>query len=369
MPSFLREHSVAFIALGTGVVLGAGVTLVVRRLTSHLNQDLSALAVRLENLCQEVHQLKSDLDSIAASKKQKRHQHPGYYSVHASSGEDDDDLFEEAYDRNEFGGFPSQKLLTDVTSNSLGELETSLDEAQLFAKVDKWLDYGTDGDKQKALDLLSAKEQDFLTNCGFRWRLAKATYLMSQVEGGKGNAEGKKSLIYKSHDLAEQALQLDSEVANCHKWFAISLGSIGDYESIQVKITNGYTFRQHIQKAIEIEPEDAVAHYLLGRWCYGVYMLSWMERKVASTLFAAPPTATVDEALQEFMEADRLQTAEWKENLLYVAKCYIEKRDYYTCMDWLNKANSVPTVSADDREAQTEVDSLLYKYSGYGKRS
>lgn len=31
-------------------------------------------------------------------------------------------------------------------------------------------------------------------------------------------------------------------------------------------------------------------------------MLSWIERKAAATLFATPPTATADEALQHFLE-------------------------------------------------------------------
>jgi len=31
-------------------------------------------------------------------------------------------------------------------------------------------------------------------------------------------------------------------------------------------------------------------------------MLSWVERRAAATLFAAPPTATVEEALDHFLE-------------------------------------------------------------------
>jgi len=31
-------------------------------------------------------------------------------------------------------------------------------------------------------------------------------------------------------------------------------------------------------------------------------MMTWVERKMAATLFAVPPSATVDEALSHFME-------------------------------------------------------------------
>ena len=36
--------------------------------------------------------------------------------------------------------------------------------------------------------------------------------------------------------------------------------------------------------------------------CLQVYMLSWIERQAAATLFAMPPTASIDEALTAFME-------------------------------------------------------------------
>ena len=57
-------------------------------------------------------------------------------------------------------------------------------------------------------------------NCELLWRTAKATYLLSQVEGSKGNLDLKKTLIYKAHEQADQALALDTSIANCHKWWA-----------------------------------------------------------------------------------------------------------------------------------------------------
>jgi len=33
-----------------------------------------------------------------------------------------------------------------------------------------------------------------------------------------------------------------------------------------------------------------------------VYMMTWIERKMAAALYAVPPSATIDEALSHFME-------------------------------------------------------------------
>ena len=49
-------------------------------------------------------------------------------------------------------------------------------------------------------------------------------------------------------------------------------------------------------------------------------MLSWIERKAAATLFATPPSATIDETLQHFLTADGLNPNKWKDNILFIAK-------------------------------------------------
>ena len=48
--------------------------------------------------------------------------------------------------------------------------------------------------------------------------------------------------------------------------------------------------------------------HLLGRFCYEVAELSWWERKMASTLFADPPNATMEEAKEHFMAAEQVCT-------------------------------------------------------------
>lgn len=49
-------------------------------------------------------------------------------------------------------------------------------------------------------------------------------------------------------------------------------------------------------------------------------MLTWIERKVASTLFATPPTSTVEDALESFLNAENIQPAFYKANQLYIGK-------------------------------------------------
>src|SRR6218665_730498 len=57
-----------------------------------------------------------------------------------------------------------------------------------------------------------------LQNANFLWRLAKATYFVSQLEGNSNNKFKQKHLVYKSKDFAGKALQLESDNPDAHKW-------------------------------------------------------------------------------------------------------------------------------------------------------
>ena len=97
-------------------------------------------------------------------------------------------------------------------------------------------------------------------------------------------------------------------------------------------------------------------------------MLSWVERRLAATLFATPPTATVEEALEHFLRVDALtQSRPWKDNCLFIAKvsalvrlhlscccnvicllqCFIQKREYSEVAKWLKTTLELPSPDRD----------------------
>ena len=343
------------VAFGTGTLIGAGAVYLYHRMVSHLSQHLAALNMNISLIRDELEILKHMLGK-------RKPRHSGYHSMPLTSDEDDD-IYEEAMG---YEGEIEDNVIISNKSNSFhGNSFTSCSSvdrrADLFNRIDKLLD-GNDVDKEEAYTLLQNKLSVYENDEEFLWRLAKGTYFKANMEGALGNEQTKKSLIYRARDFAYLALEKEDGSPNIHKWCGITLGSVGDYEGTQVKIENGYKFKQHIAKAISLNPEDPSLHYLLGRWCYGVYMLTWIERKIAATLFATPPSSTAQEALEHFLEADRLSTRKWKANLLYIAKCYIEMRDTKSAVSWLDKACRLPTNSQEDQESQTEINNLLGKY-------
>ncbi|KAJ8308602.1 hypothetical protein KUTeg_013476 [Tegillarca granosa] len=311
MSSVLRQHSALFGAVGTGLFVGIGGAIFYMRLANSVLRQLVSLSNTIAELRNEVLELKQKLES-----SRPRRRFRGYFSAPTSSGEEDTDAYEDAYD--------DGPELSTTTSDSYQDVLTEPEDDNKST---------SSGKQSKEDDLFEQVDKLYLTDVEYYWRLAKSTYQVGQIEGSRGNEEKKKELLYEAKDLASKAVNLNEKVL----------------------------YNEHIERAIDLNPKDPSNHHLLGRWCFGVYMLSWIERKAAGALYATPPTSTAEEALQHFMEAENLNPGVWKENMLYIAKCYIEVGKYKEAKEWLEKAQRLPVISQDDKTSQTEIDSLLTK--------
>lgn len=67
---------------------------------------------------------------------------------------------------------------------------------------------------------------------------------------------------------------------NLYKWYAILVGVKSKFLPTKGKIENGYLFKEYVEKALELMPNDGYLHHLMGRFKYEVSELSWIEKKV-----------------------------------------------------------------------------------------
>lgn len=102
-----------------------------------------------------------------------------------------------------------------------------------------------------------------------------------------------------------------------------------------------------------------------GRLAYSVASLSWVERKLAQTLFGDPPVATMEEAIEKFERVAEL-APDMIENHLYLAKAYIAKdakANRAPIVAALERATNINPKDASGRRAHDEAATLLKKYS------
>ncbi|NXP31545.1 RMD2 protein, partial [Leiothrix lutea] len=213
---------------------------------------------------------------------------------------------------------------------------------------------GSEDDKKEGFRLLLEKDDKYENCVDFLWRLARAYGDLFEMTT---DAEEKRQYVTDALVKFSSRRNLQS-----NKWeylFAIMCGYMSQFESVQNKIRNGYLFKEHLDKAIELKPQDPFLYYLNGRWCYSVAQLSWIEKKVAAALFGTPPTSTVEEALQNFLKAEEMHPGYSKCNYVYLAKCYKDLGQKNNALKYCDSALSILSVTNEDKEAQKDLEALL----------
>ncbi|XP_008583349.1 PREDICTED: regulator of microtubule dynamics protein 2 [Galeopterus variegatus] len=198
--------------------------------------------------------------------------------------------------------------------------------------------------------------QHFRDEIEFMWRFARAYGDMYELST---DAKEKKHYANIGKTLGERAISRAPMNGHCHLWYAVLCGYVSEFEGLQNKISYGHCFKEHLDIAIQLLPEEPYLYYLNGRYCYTVSKLSWIEKKMAATLFGKIPSSTVQEALYNFLKVEELHPGYSKSNYMYLAKCYIDLEKNQDALKFYNLALLLPTVTKEDKEAQEEMTKII----------
>ncbi|XP_076128328.1 regulator of microtubule dynamics protein 3 isoform X1 [Alosa pseudoharengus] len=239
-------------------------------------------------------------------------------------------------------------MVTMVTDVPSGELALLLSQSDLLHE-------GDSGAKKDGFNLLHTNKLLYSDSTEFLWRLARAYNDMYEITEDK---EEKKSYAEQGRDEAEAALNRNGLNAECHKWFAVLTGLNSQYESMHGKLKSSHILKEHLDRAIALRDDDPLCFYLLGRWCYEVSMLGWLEKKAAAALYESPPSSTVHEALEHFLKAEELSPGFSKTVRVYIAKCHKELGNTSEASNWARLAIQMPSVTSEETGNSTLEEEL-----------
>ncbi|XP_029965967.1 regulator of microtubule dynamics protein 3-like [Salarias fasciatus] len=201
--------------------------------------------------------------------------------------------------------------------------------------------------KAEGYRLLLENREEYGESREFLWRLARAYRDMYECAEGP---QDKVMYGQLGREEAEKALQKNGLTAECHKWFALATGLTTQHESLHGKMKSTKILKEHLDRALALRDDDPVVFYLLGRWCYVVATMDWLERMGASTVYQSPPSATLHDALRNFHKAEELSPGFCRKLRLYIAKCYKELDDQYESSRWTELALRTSSSTEDDEE-------------------
>ncbi|PIO72490.1 hypothetical protein TELCIR_05579 [Teladorsagia circumcincta] len=137
-------------------------------------------------------------------------------------------------------------------------------------------------------------------------------------------------------------------------------GQSTDYLGTKERIQEGGKFKELLDKALAVDAKDFALLHLRGRFAHSVASLSWIERKAAAVFYSEPPTATFEEALEDFLAAYEIKP-DWIENLLFISRIYHAKGDKVNAKKFLSKLLALTPNDESEREMQHEAKKLLSK--------
>ncbi|XP_037529589.1 uncharacterized protein LOC119406870 isoform X4 [Rhipicephalus sanguineus] len=191
------------------------------------------------------------------------------------------------------------------------------------------------------------------------WRLARVTFKRCEnapkAEREAGLAEG---ITY-----LDKAVECGGDkLGPVHKWYSILIGSKKDHPSTKERIQDGFLIKKHVQKAIELMPQDPLNYYVLGNWCYEVAGTPWIIRKAGQLIFSEIPSSTYEEALQHFQKAEKIKPHFYRRNLLMIAKTLLELNRKEEAVTYLKDCVDIPTkATEDDKKVSEEAQQSLKK--------
>ncbi|KAL4631044.1 regulator of microtubule dynamics protein 1 [Arapaima gigas] len=216
------------------------------------------------------------------------------------------------------------------------------------------------GETEKLYQLLSQHQNS--DDAELLWRLARTSRDLAQLS--HTTADEKKRLTYEAFEFAKKALERNENCFAAHKWYAVCLGDVGDYEGLKVKIGNAYIIKEHLERAIQLNSKDATSIHILGYWCFSFAELPWYQQKIAAMIFASPPTATFEEALAYFLKAEEVEPNFYSKNLVMLGKTYLMLKDKEKAVLWLTRARDYPQRTEEDKQVHKEAVELLKKLHG-----
>lgn len=223
--------------------------------------------------------------------------------------------------------------------------------AELLVKAD---DHFAKREFKEIISLL--EEHVEMENDDLIWRLARAIYEVEKLNSNK--QEQIKAFEY-AFSLLEKALVINEQNGNVHKWYVIVYNTILEHRGVKEKINKGELLKSHLESAIKYLPQDPTSCHLLGVWYYSVADLTWYERKIASLIYATPPSGTYEEALQYFEKAEEIKPGFYNKNFLMLGECYLKANQKDKARDVLIKARDYVVLDAEDKKIQDKAISLL----------
>lgn len=189
---------------------------------------------------------------------------------------------------------------------------------------------------------------------------AGASLMYSRI-GNRQSAKSTKITFFKaakSHAL--RSIKLNANKSFNNYVVAVAMGRMALISGSKAKVAASRDIKKYADKAIKLNPKNAEAWNVLGKWNYAVSNLNFAEKAAANMLFGGLPDGDIKKAVTCFEKAKALNP-KLVLNYLDLAKAYKQVNKKAKAKLMLQTGLKLSNKVFDDAKTKKEMKTLLSK--------
>jgi len=186
------------------------------------------------------------------------------------------------------------------------------------------------------------------------WKLAR----VSICEGDISSPQKRLELYTEAKKFAERSVEADSLSSDGHTWLAASIGNIAMFEGGKTKVKLSYAIKRELDRALQLNPKNALAYSILGSFYKALGDVSWIEKQLANVFLGGLPDGGYDESVIAFKKAIELEPDAMR-NHLELGKVYLLQDKENDAMAEFQRTLSLPILTGLDCLKQRSTAELI----------
>lgn len=210
-------------------------------------------------------------------------------------------------------------------------------------------------DNKGALEILQKADQEFPHDAEVLWRLSRVeTHIADHMPDASGSEKDAQLKVYHTaYDYADSAVASDPKSSMAYTYRAVAGGKIALFKGVFSVGSIVKQVRNDCESAIALDPDNAIAYYVLGRT-----HAKLAEKPVMFRWPLGLAWGNLDDAIKFYKKAVSLDP-NFVMFRLDLAKAYIRDDKNNLAKEQLAVIPSIPKRDQDDDSLKAEADSLM----------
>lgn len=205
-------------------------------------------------------------------------------------------------------------------------------------------------------------------NANVQWRISRVLFKLSS--DNTLPIDIRESMIMEAYVIMNDTISLGIEDSNIYKWMAIILDA-------QTRLKDTYDTEKsfdriyyYLKKSYELNQDDIVVLYMLGKLCYEISHMTRIQRLIARILlYKKPPKTTYEDAYKFLTRACDIDDIDkcyyFIPNYYVLGKTCKHLKQYFKARYYFNRAYTVPARNMYERQCSCKAKIIDESLNGY----